>query len=110
MVTYYGQGYIEIGLAVDLNQKANTCTTYPKTEVDGLLVSKAGKTYVDNALALKLNTLTFVDPMNLGTPIAGYPLLIGSNILPGLTVQSPLTLTRKRKELSDCRSIYKHIQ
>ncbi len=42
----------------------------------------------------KQSSLTFVDPMNLGTPIAGYPLLIGSNITPGLTVQSPLTLTR----------------
>ena len=49
---------------------------------------------MDNGLASQQNTLTFLDPMNLGTPIAGYPLLIGSNIIPGFTVQSPVTLTR----------------
>ena len=32
--------------------------------------------------------------MNLGTLVAGYPLLVGSNIIPGLSVQLPLTLTR----------------
>jgi len=93
-LTYYGNHYIEIGLVVDLNQKANTATTYTKTEVDGLLVTKASTTYVDEAIAAKQNTLTFVDPMNLGTPVAGYPLLIGSNIIPGLTVELPLTLTK----------------
>jgi hypothetical protein len=70
-LTYYGNDYIEIGTVVDLNQKANTATTYAKTEVDGLLVTKASTTYVDEAIAAKQNTLTFVDPMNLGTPIAG---------------------------------------
>ena len=93
-LTYYGNDYIEIGLAVDLHQKANTSTTYTKTEVDGLLVPKASTTYVDNALAAKQSTLTFIDPMHLGTHIAGYPFLIGSNIISGLIVQSPLTLTR----------------
>ena len=93
-LTYYGNDYIEFRLAVDLNQKANTATTYTKTEVDGWLVPKASTTYVNNALAAKQNTLTFVDPMNLGTLVAGYPLLIGSNIIPGLFVELPLTLTK----------------
>ena len=53
---------IEIGLAVDLNQKANTATTYTKSEVDGLLVSKAStatsytKTEVDGLLSTKAST------------------------------------------------------
>ena len=42
----------------------------------------------------KQNTLTFIYPMNLGSRVAGYPLLVGSNIIPGLSVQLPLTLTR----------------
>ena len=75
-LTYYGDDYTEIGLAVELNQKANTATRYTKTEVDGLLVTKACMSYVDTAVTAKQNTLTFVDPMNLGTPVAGYPLLI----------------------------------
>ena len=32
--------------------------------------------------------------MNLELPVASYPLLVGSNIIPGLSVQLPLTLTR----------------
>jgi hypothetical protein len=40
-LTYYGNDYIEIGLAVDLNQKANTATTYTKTEVDGVIDTKS---------------------------------------------------------------------
>ena len=32
--------------------------------------------------------------MSLGTPVASYPLFVGSNIIPGLSVQLPLTLTR----------------
>ena len=49
---------------------------------------------VDTALAAPQNTLTVIDPMNLGTLVAGYSLLVGSNIIPGLSVQLPLTLTR----------------
>ena len=60
-LTYYGNDYIEIGLAVDLNQKANTATTYTKTEVDGLLVTKASTTYVDEAIAALLSQ----DPVTL---------------------------------------------
>ena len=56
-----------------------------------MLVTKASTSYVDTGLEAKQNTLTFVDPMNLGTLVVGFPLLIGSNIIPGLTVQSPLT-------------------
>ena len=108
-LTYYGNDYIEICLAVYLNQKANTSTTYTNTEVDGLLVTKASTTYVDNALASKQNTLTFVDPMNLGTLVAGYPLLIGLNIIPGLTAQSPLTITIHVNNYLTIRSISKYI-
>ena len=32
--------------------------------------------------------------MNLELPVASYPLLVGSNVIPGLSVQLPLTLTR----------------
>jgi hypothetical protein len=82
-LTYDGNDYIEIGLAVDLNQKANTSTTYTKTEVDGLLVTEASTSYVDTALTAKQNTLNVVDTMNLGTLVVGYPLLIGYIIIPG---------------------------
>ena len=82
-LTYYGNDYIGIGLAVDLNQKANTSTTYTKTEVDELLVTKASTSYVDTALTAKQNTLNVVDTMNLGTLVVGYPLLIGYIIIPG---------------------------
>ena len=62
ILTYYGNDYIEFGLAVDLNQKANTATTYTKTAVDGLLVSKAStatsytKTEIDGLLSTKAST------------------------------------------------------
>ena len=42
----------------------------------------------------KQNSLTFIDPMNLDPPVAGFPLLIGTNIVSGLSVNLPLTLTR----------------
>ena len=32
--------------------------------------------------------------MNLGTPVASDPLSVGSNIIPGLSVKLPLTLTK----------------
>ena len=54
-LTYYGNDYIEIGLAVDLNQKANTATTYTKSEVDGLLSTKASTSYVDSSVASLLD-------------------------------------------------------
>ena len=54
-LTYYGNDYIEIGLAVDLNQKANTATTYTKSEVDGLLSTKASTSYVDSSVASVLD-------------------------------------------------------
>ena len=44
---------------------------YTKAEVNGLVATKASTTYLDNALASKQNTLTFVGPINLGTPIVG---------------------------------------
>ena len=61
--------------------KANTSTTYT---VDN----------VNNLLSGKQNSLTFIDPENLNPPAAGFPLLIGTNIVPGLSVNLPLTLTR----------------
>ena len=45
----------------------------------------------------KQNTLTSIDPMNLEPHAAGYPLLVGTNIIPGLAVSLPLTLTRNAK-------------
>ena len=61
-MTYYGNDYIEIGLAVGLSLKADKSTTYTKSEVDGFLTNKASITYVDNAIAnqstLTINTLT----------------------------------------------------
>ena len=96
--------------------KANKSTTYTKTDVDSLLTGtdslsdistqiagKTGKsttytkTEVDTTLTAKQNTLTFIDPIHLGNPVAGYPLLVGTNIIPGLSVQLPLTLTRNAK-------------
>ena len=70
---HYGNDYIEIGLAVDLRQKADKSKTYTKTEINALMKAKQ-------------NTLTFIDPMNLGTCVASYLLLVGSNIFPGLSV------------------------
>ena len=70
---YYGNDYIEIGLAVDLRQKADKSKTYTQTEINALMKAKQ-------------NTLTFIDPMNLGTRVAGYLLLVGSNIIRGLYV------------------------
>ena len=59
-LTYYGDDYIEIGLAVYLNQKANTATTYTKTEVDGMIATKASTSYVDSSVSsvLSQNMLT----------------------------------------------------
>ena len=54
-LTYYGNDYIEIGLAIDLNQKANTATTYTKSEVDGMLSTKASTSYVDASVASLLD-------------------------------------------------------
>ena len=85
---YYGNDYIEIGLAVDLSQNKDTSATYTKTEVNDMMEA------TDTALAAKQNTLTFIDPMNSRTLVASYPLLVGSNIFPRLSAQIPSTLTR----------------
>ena len=76
---YYGRDYIEIGLADDLRQKADKSKSYTKNEINALMKAKQ-------------NTLTLIDPMNLGTRVASYLLLVGSNIIPGLYVKLPLTL------------------
>ena len=63
--------------------KTDRSKTYTKTEVSDIMQAKQ-------------NTLTFIYTMNLGSRVAGYPLLVGSNIIPGLSVQLPLTLTRNK--------------
>ena len=70
---YYGRDYIEIGLADDLRQKADKSKTYTKNKINALMKAKQ-------------NTLTLIDPMNLGTRVAGYLFLVGSNIIRGLYV------------------------
>ncbi len=55
MLTYYGNEYIDIGLAVDLNQEADTATTYTKTEVDVMVATKASTSYVDSSVASVLS-------------------------------------------------------
>ena len=68
-------------MAVLLTQRADRPKTYTKTEVDDIMQAKQ-------------NTLSVIYPMNLGSRVASCPLLVGSNIIPGLSVQLPLTLTR----------------
>ena len=46
----------------------------------------------------KQNTLSVIYPINLGSRVASCPLLVGSNIIPGLSVQLPLTLTRNDRK------------
>ena len=70
---HYGNDYIEIGLADDLRQKTDKSKTYTKNEINALMKAKQ-------------NTLTLIDPMNLGTRVASYLLLVGSNIIRGLYV------------------------
>ena len=72
-MNFSGRDYIEIGLAVDLRQKADKSETYTKTEINALMNAKQ-------------NTLTVIDPIDLGTRVAGYLLLVGSNIIRGLPV------------------------
>ena len=90
-LTCYGNDDIEIGLAVDLSQNEDTSTIYTETKVNDMTEAK------DTALAAKQNTLTFIDPMHLRTPVASYPLLIDSNMNPRLSVQKPLSLTRNEQ-------------
>ena len=54
-LTYHGNDYIEIGLAVDLRQKANTATTYTTTEVDNMIATKASTSYVDSSVSSVLS-------------------------------------------------------
>ena len=91
---------ISSDISTTLIGKSNKSTTYTKTYVDSLLTRKASsseistaiagkanksttysKTDVDTPLTAKQNTVTFIDPMNLGSPVACYPLLVGSNII-----------------------------
>ena len=54
-LTYYGNDYIEIGLAVDRTQNAYTATTYTKTEVDVMRATKASTSYVGSSVASVLS-------------------------------------------------------
>ena len=47
-------------MAVDLNQKANTATTYTKAEVDNMIATKASTSHVDSSVSsvLSQNMLT----------------------------------------------------
>ena len=72
-------------MAVYLSLKADRSKTYTKTEVDDIMQAKQ-------------NTLSVIYPMNLGSRVASCPLLVGSNIIPGLSVQLPLTLTRNDRK------------
>ncbi|MFM7987612.1 MAG: hypothetical protein ACKPKO_50685, partial [Candidatus Fonsibacter sp.] len=51
------------------------------------------KTQVDNLVSGKQNALIFRDPTQLNPPVQGFPLLGGSNIVPGISVVPPLSLT-----------------
>ena len=86
-----------VDISTAITGKADKSTTYTKNDVDSLLTGKASSVDLTSAIAGKQNTLTFIDPMNLEVPVAGYPLLVGTNIIPGLSVQLPLTLTRNAK-------------
>ncbi|MFM7988535.1 MAG: hypothetical protein ACKPKO_55400, partial [Candidatus Fonsibacter sp.] len=51
------------------------------------------KTQVDNLLTGKQNALIFRDPTQLNPLVQGFPLLGGGNIVPGISVVPPLSLT-----------------
>ena len=44
-------------------------------------------------LSNKQQTLIFKDPTQLSPPVQGFPLLGGGNIVPGIAVVPPMTLT-----------------
>ena len=66
---------------------------YTKTNVNDLLAGKASSADITTAISGKQNTLFFKDPAQLNPPAQGFQLLRGGNIVPGLAVSSPLTLT-----------------
>ena len=66
---------------------------YTKTHVNDLLAGKASSADISSAVSGKQNTLSFKDPAQLDPPVQGFHLLRGGNIVPGLAVSSPLTLT-----------------
>ncbi|MFM7978241.1 MAG: hypothetical protein ACKPKO_02905, partial [Candidatus Fonsibacter sp.] len=51
------------------------------------------KIQVENLLTAKQNTLIFRDPTQLNPLVQGFPLLGGGNIVPGIAVVPPLSLT-----------------
>ncbi|MFM7978404.1 MAG: hypothetical protein ACKPKO_03730, partial [Candidatus Fonsibacter sp.] len=51
------------------------------------------KTQVDNLLTGKQNALIFRDPTQFNPLVQGFPLLGGGNIVPGIAVVPPLSLT-----------------
>ena len=51
------------------------------------------KAAVEGLLSKKQQTLIFKDPTQLSPPVQGFPLLGGGNIILGIAVVPPLTLT-----------------
>ena len=96
-LTYYGNGYIEIGLAYGLSQKADKSTTSTKTEVDDIMKAKQ-------------DTLTVIYPMNLVALVAGYPLLVGSKHNSRIICSTTVDSNKEWTQLSDDRYINKYIQ
>ena len=64
---------------------------YTKTNVNDLLAGKASSADLSTALSGKRNIQNFKAQLN--PPVQGFQLLRGGNIVPGLVVSSPLTLT-----------------
>ncbi|MFM7987372.1 MAG: hypothetical protein ACKPKO_49470, partial [Candidatus Fonsibacter sp.] len=62
---------------------------------EGLLTAPNiyNKNQVENLLSKKQNALIFRDPTQLNPPVQGFPLLGGGNIVPGIAVVPPLSLT-----------------
>ncbi len=51
------------------------------------------KAAVEGLLSNKQQTLIFKDPTQLSPPVQGFPLVGGGNIVPGIVVVPPMTLT-----------------
>ena len=77
-----------------INKNINAYT-YGNFDVAGLLTAPNiyNKNQVDNLLSGKQNALIFRDPTQLNPLVQGFPLLGGGNIVPGIAVVPPLSLT-----------------
>ncbi|MFM7987467.1 MAG: hypothetical protein ACKPKO_49960, partial [Candidatus Fonsibacter sp.] len=77
-----------------INKNGNAYT-HGNFDVAGLLTAPNiyNKAQVENLLTAKQNALIFRDPTQLNPPVQGFPLLGGGNIVPGIAVVPPLSLT-----------------